>query len=424
MIRRHVGYVLTTVVGAALLLASGCGTEDGNRNVPPNEKDETAYGAEDAAERVLAANNRFAFELFENVRLENAGHNTFISPFSVAAALSMTYNGAAEETKDAMAEVLHIRDVSVEDVNRSHAALHNVVERTDPGVELNVANALWGREGTPFQPDFIRQVEKFYNSQVTELDFDHPQAPHVINEWVREETNGKIEDIVDSIDPETFLFLMNAIYFKGKWTNPFDPAGTVDADFYLRDGETKRVPMMSQSGEYAYCAGKGFQAVELPYGSGKFSMTIYLPEDRSSSEAFYAQLNVENWAKWSTEFEKMSGTVQLPRFQLTYDTTLNDALKAMGMGIAFDEQRANFDRMVDLSADPDVNAFIKQVKHKTFIEVNEEGAEASGATSVEVGIVSAPVDSFNMRVDRPFFFTIQDRETGTLLFMGAVEEPE
>lgn len=421
-----VGNTLLAIVCFTFLFISGCGTKSNDTSQPghsgdPDEADETDFRTEDIDERLLTANNRFAFRLYEQMLNKDEGKNVFISPLSVSTALSMTYNGAAEETKDAMAHALDVQGLSLEEVNRSNAALKSVIEHADPDVELSIANSLWGREGVPFKPDFLEQNEQFYDARVTELDFDDPQASVTINEWVRDQTKGKIEKIInDKIDPETILFLVNAICFKGNWSDPFDKANTTDEDFHLSDGTAKTVPMMSQSGEYAYYKGEGFETVQLPYGNGWLSMNIFLPDESSSLEQFHRQLNAQNWQKWMASFDTMTGNIQLPRFKLEYEKKLNDALKALGMEVAFDERRANFERMVDIPS----GAHIQEVKHKSFIEVNEEGTEASASTSVQMNTESAPVESFNLRIDRPFFFTIQEKETGTLLFMGSVVEPE
>lgn len=417
--KRLIRRVLTTIACFMMLLATfGCGATINNDERPSGKQ---AFQSADIDDRFLAANRQFAFQLYDHMLKEDEGKNIFISPLSVSTALAMTYNGAAEETKEAMAEALQIQGLSLEDVNHSHAALKYVIEQADPDVELSIANSLWGREGTPFKTEFLKRNEQFYDAKVSTLDFDDPRASDTINDWVREQTNGKIEDIVDeNIHPLTILFLINAIYFKGGWTEPFEEARTTDDDFHLLDGATKTVPLMSQSGEYDYYKNEHFEAIQLPYGNERFSMAIFLPTENSSLEQFHQQLNEENWQEWRADFKTETGSVHLPRFQLEYEKTLNKVLKALGMEVAFDEYRANFEQMVDIPP----NAYIKNVKHKTFIEVNEEGSEAAATTSVEMRIESAPMNAFNMKVDRPFFFTIQDNETGSLLFMGSVVEPE
>jgi serpin B len=256
---------------------------------------------------------------------------------------------------------------------------------------------------------------------VRTLDLTSPAAVPTINRWVSDETNGKIEHLIERIEHEK-LFLLNAIYFKGAWASEFDKAKTRDDDFTLVRG-SKRVPMMSQSGNYPYLETKDFQAVSLPYGGGRVSFYVFLPTQQSSLAAFEKNLTEANWQQWMQGFNATDGDISLPRFRVEYEATLNDALKALGMGVAFDEGRANFSGMIRASGQ---NVYISRVKHKTFAEVNEEGTEAAAVTSTEMRATSAmrPQQRFNMVVDRPFFCAIRDNSTGAVLFMGSIYDPQ
>jgi serine protease inhibitor len=217
------------------------------------------------------------------------------------------------------------------------------------------------------------------------------------------------------------MFLINAIYFKGNWAKQFDRRRTRDLPFTLPDGSQKQRPLMAQSGRFDYYAGQQFQAVSLPYGAGRASMYIFLPEQRSSLRAFRRELSHKSWDAWMRHFRQTEGMLALPRFKIQYEATLNDALKALGMAIAFDGRRADFGGMF---ADGKPNASIDEVKHKTFVEVNEEGTEAAAVTSIGMMRTSMmPQRSFNMVVDRPFFCAIRDNQTGALLFMGSIVDP-
>jgi serpin B len=236
-------------------------------------------------------------------------------------------------------------------------------------------------------------------------------------------TDNRIDKIVDRISSETILFLINAIYFKGQWTNEFEKGKTREDDFRLADGGQKKLPMMSQSGKYNYYKGKDFQAVSLPYGTGRMSMYVFLPDKRTTLDQFERDLTVENWENWIKSFRMAPGEVMLPRFKIEYEVDLNDVLKALGMSEAFDAHRANFSGIAQLSQADRI--YISKVKHKTFAEVNEEGTVAAAATAVEVGVTSVqlPQENFIMEVDRPFFVAIRDNLTGTVLFMGSIADP-
>ncbi|MBE8990708.1 serpin family protein [Nostoc sp. LEGE 12450] len=371
--------------------------------------------------RIVESSNKFGFKLFSEVLKEDRGENNiFISPSSVAIALAMTYNGASGSTQQAMAKTLELQGMNLPEINSSYAAaLKQLLENPDAKVQLSIANSLWANQDVSFAPDFLKRTQDFYQAKISNLDFKDAAVSNIINNWVKENTKGKITKIVESIEPNQVLFLINAIYFKGNWSNEFDKSQTAQYPFYITSGKRKQHPMMSQEGDYRYYESEEFQAVSLPYGKdGKVSFYIFLPKQNSNLKTFYQNLNVENWEKWMTQFKKQEGFIRLPRFKTEYDITLNDALKSLGMEEAF-SSKANFSGMGK-------NFAISQVKHKTFVEVNEEGTEAAAATSV--GIVATSLrdepEPFRMIVDRPFFCAIRDNQTGNVLFMGSIIEPQ
>lgn len=369
--------------------------------------------------KLVTANTTFGFKLFSELLQQDRGKNVFVSPSSVAIALSMAYNGASGETQQQMAKTLELQGMSLNELNQANANLKALLENPDSGVQLAIANSLWARQGVPFKPTFLQHNQKFYSAQVTDLDFAAPNATATINNWVKEKTRGKISQIVDSLKPDDIMFLINAIYFKGSWTKAFDKSETVNQPFYLSKGRQKSHPMMAQTGSYKYYENDQFQAVSLPYGKQKVSMYIFLPKPSSNLSSFAKTLTAENWQQWMGRFRKQPGSVQMPRFKLEYDVELKKALSALGMPIAFDANQATFDKLSTVSTK------IDQVKHKTFVEVNEEGTEAAAATSIGIVATSMPMNEpFQMVVDRPFFCAIRDNQTGTVLFMGAIVDPK
>lgn len=372
--------------------------------------------------RHISGYNQFGTKLLKHVLAEDQGKNVFISPTSVALALTMTYNGAAGATQEAMARVLGVEDLSVEELNRVNKALLQTLKYTDSSIQLNIANSLWARKGLSFKPEFIQANESYYEAEVRVLDFASREASGMINGWVSQKTQEKIKKIVDTISPSTILFLINAIYFKGEWTDAFNEGLTVEKPFTLVSGKQKPHLMMSRFGRYAYQEGDAFQAVVLPYGNKSVSMYVFLPDDESSLEEFLDNLSFEDWENWMSRFEDAMGLIMLPRFKLEYGKTLNKVLESLGMEVAFDIEKANFGRMCPVPP----NVCIGEVKHKTFVEVNEEGTEAAAVTSVTMVATSMapPEKEFRMIVDRPFFFAIRDNRTGLILFMGVVLEPK
>ena len=370
----------------------------------------------------IGAYTSFGVDLYKELIKEKPGVNVFISPASVGFALAMTYNGAEGPTRDAMTGVLHYAVTNLAVVNRTDSILIARMNEPIKRVQLSAANSLWARRGIDFKKEFLERNKRFYGAEVQSIDFDAPGAAGRINAWVSGKTKDKITKIVEQIDPSSILFIVNAIYFKGAWTREFDTKLTRDDPFYPPGGGVEKRQMMNQSGEYPYFKGNGFQAASLPYGDGRTSMYVFLPDDRAGLDAFNDSLTAESWEAWMSGFAEKRGHIVLPRFTVEFTASLKRSLSELGMGDAFDGTRANFRGMVEATG---ANAFIHDVLHKTFIAVNEEGTEAAAVTSVEIRLTSVmePEKPFEMICDHPFFFAIRDNETGLILFMGSIVNP-
>jgi len=389
--------------------------------VPDKERTVSDKSGKGDIKSLSAGYTEFGFNLFSEVEKKNKGKNIFISPASVAFALSMTGNGAQGNTGDAMAEVLQFKGMGLEEVNLLNKLLMEELERSGSKIELSIANSLWCKPDIKFKPDFIGRCEKFYSAEVS-----NKFETNAINGWVKEKTKDKISKIIDKIPEEAILYLINAIYFKGTWAYEFDKKKTEARDFYLLNGSKKKYPLMSQRRDFSYYRGDKFQAVNLPYGDGSTSMYIFLPDEKTGLSEFKKNLTEKNWEQWMKSFQVKEGDILLPRFKIEYELLLNDSLSSLGMGIAFDQSKANFRNMCEFSSEE--NVYISRVIHKTFVEVNEEGTEAAAVTAVEIGLTSTsvnqkPPDRFYMLVDHPFFFVIRDNKTGLILFMGSIVEP-
>jgi serine protease inhibitor len=358
---------------------------------------------------IVQRHNIFGFNLFR--QLYRDGGNVFISPTSIAIALSMTYNGAQGETKLAMAKALSIEDILLEDVNVASEKMLALLQSPDPHAELLVANSIWARKGVEFKEKFLQDNEQFYNARIEVLRFDD-QALKAINDWVSSNTKGRIPTILDQIDPSHIMFLVNAIYFEGEWSLPFNPELTKELEFTLRNGTKKMHPMMTMTNaeELPYLETSQFQAIRLPYGeSGRLGMYVFLPQD---IDEFIQDLTIENWNSWISKFHEQEVSVVLPKIRLEYSKRLNEALKTLGMEIAF-TPAADFGRMVE------GEAWIDFVDHKTFLEIDEKGTKAAAATVVAIMRSSR----FHVRVNRPFLFAIVDNESASIIFMGLIENP-
>ena len=368
--------------------------------------------------RLVAANTKFAFNLFNTLSKQQPNQNIFISPTSVALALSMTYNGVSGETKQEMTKVLELTGMTPQEINAANQNLQNSLQKNDPNVQVSIANSLWAKQGFSLKPEFLQINQQYYQANITELDFTIPQeALSIINNWVSQKTQGKIDKIVDKITPDEVLFLINAIYFKGNWETPFDRSQTTNKTFYLTDSSSKQHPMMSQKGFYRCYETDTFQAVSLYYGKkGALRMYIFLPNSNTNLATFSQQLTPENWNKWMQEFRKINGIIEIPHFKIEYEVELKSTLIALGMAGIFGISKSDFSPMTD------DNVAVDSVKHKTFVEVNEEGTEAAAVTSIPLSRGAGSF--FQMNVNRPFFCAIRDHTTGTILFMGTIVDPQ
>ncbi|HKX12611.1 MAG TPA: serpin family protein [bacterium] len=375
-----------------------------------------------ALNQLATAHNRFGFKLLKQLGGAQAGQqNLFISPASIVWALDMVLNGADGATYQAIAQALEAGNLSLIQINQANAGLKSSLEAADPKVEIAVANSLWGKAGVSFLPAFLEVTKKFYAATLETL-----KSAAQVNGWVSEKTKGKITSILtdQDIKPDTILILVNALYFKGLWSKPFDKAETQDRDFHPATGAARKLPMMSQAGSYHYAEAPAYQAIQIPYGGGRLRLSLVLPAKGSSLAAFLQGLDAKTYEVLRQGMENRPGKIVLPKFKMEYGAGLIPALSALGMGPAFGGQ-AEFGKIADLGAGQ--RLYISEVRHKTFVELNEEGTEAAAVTSIGMratGMPPPPKPPFEMIVDRPFFVTIEDRQTGLILFMGGVADPK
>ncbi len=398
-------YVISVIL--FLNQCSNSPTEPGTKNI----RDLTSM-----EKSLVDADNNFGLKLFREINKDEKDKNVFISPLSVSMALGMTLNGADRETKQVMQNALEVAGFTDQQINSSYQSLIELLTGLDPKVKFQIANSIWYRSTFSVEQPFIDVNKQYFNARVAGLDFSDPLTVNVINSWVYENTNGKIEKIVDRIDPLTVMFLINAIYFKGTWTYQFEEENTVERSFFLPDNTEKMCRLMKIAGTFNYYSNDKFKAVDLPYGDKQFSMTVILPQSDKDINNLVAELNQSNWNNWIGQFGESDGEIFLPRFTLEYEKSLNEVLAQLGMGIAFSGQ-ADFTRI-----NKGRNLFISEVKHKSFVEVNEEGTEAAAVTSVEIKFTSVG-SGFVFRANRPFVFAIRENHSGTILFIGKIVDP-
>jgi serine protease inhibitor len=368
---------------------------------------------------LVQSSNTFGFRLFRQVDLEEGGKNLFLSPLSVSMALGMTLNGAAGGTETDMRRTLGFGDMDRDSVNATYKNILDLLPGLDPKTLIEIANSIWYRQGFPVLPEFVDVSRLFFDAAVQGLDFSSPQAPGVINGWIEDKTHGKITRMIEEIDPAAVMFLINAVYFKGTWKYEFDPKSTSDDVFNRADGSTIPCKMMGQKATLGYYETETFQAADLPYGNGRYAMSILLPKAGQSIETLIASFDPAAWSLIKNGFTEREITLHIPKFKLEYEIELNDALSAMGMAVAFQGGLADFSRIAEGR-----DLYIHLVKHKTFVEVDEKGTEAAAVTVVEIRETSAgPGNEILMRVDRPFLIVIREKSSDALLFMGKITAP-
>ena len=404
---------LTIVFLIIAVLGFNC---EENSTSPDNQNDTPAEVNSLTKQAIIESDNTFGLSLLKNVLSEKPDTNVFISPLSVSLALSMTLNGAAGETEEAIRKTLGFESITTQDVNVVQAQLMQRLMSTDPDVLFEIANSIWYRENYPILESFKTVNEQYYDAEIRELDFSLVEAVTIINDWINAATHGKIDDVIDRIDPSVVMFLINALYFKGSWQVEFDDSKTYLDTFTGPGQATTQVHMMQREDSLAYYEDDLLQAVELPYGEGQYSMMVLLPKETVTVTSVLEQMSLEAYQTICNGLTQEKGQLLLPKFKIEFEMLLNDVLKTMGMGVAFG-MSADFSNINGTGG-----LYVSRVIHKTFVEVDEQGTEAAAVTVVEIRELSIPQEFF-MNVNKPFLFLIRDTVTNTIIFAGHVASP-
>jgi serine protease inhibitor len=431
----------TRYVAAPLFLAilmfgvTGCSQDiwdrlfDSNDGVPLAKAGADPALAKEPVDSALAAGgNTFGINMLKLLVAEKPTENVIISPTSITTALGMAYNGARSSNATEMAAMLGISEMSLQRYNEQSKILLSNLVYGDDKVLLEIANSVWARRGVSFEEDFLSHLRHYFGAESRTLDFADPASLGIINGWVEEKTHGKIPTILDTIGPMDIMYLINAVYFNGTWRFQFDPEETTDRTFTLPDGTTASIPTMHRHGEYdpekreskyfGVYEGDGLKAASLKYGDdGRFTMILLRPDDGIALADFIAGITPEAWETWMNGFTEREAVVYLPKLELEYKKSLVDPLKALGMTEAFMET-ADFTGMLK-----GMDIFISDVLHKTYLRVDEEGTEAAAVTAIIFETTSVPTPPPVIDLNRPFLMAIRDTHTGTILFMGTINDP-
>jgi serpin B len=398
---------------AMALLIMACTNE-------PESQDITNLIPTEKSAKIIAADNQFGFEIFQKVNA-SAGEpkNTMISPMSISLALAMVYNGTNGDTKKQMEDMLHKSGLTPDDINQSYKELVAALSSHDPKVELAISNAIFYRNTFSVKNDFITTNQNYYQAEVAGLDFTKTaETLNKVNGWVNTKTKGKIPEILQEVNPEDVMYLLNAIYFNGEWQYRFDPKETTDLPFTKEDNQVVQVPTMTIENPYNYYNHESFQMLEMPYGSGKYSMLIFLPASGKNTNNVISLLTAENVDGWIQKMTEQKKKVYLPKFEFKFDDSLVDELQVLGMTDAFNDAKADLSGISDAA-----KLVISEVMHKSYIKVDERGTEAAAVTGITIGVTSMPIDN-SFRADHPFVFAIREKDTKAILFIGKVMNPK
>ncbi len=377
----------------------------------------TQQGVQDVAN----ANNKFAFDLYSELNKSENG-NIFYSPYSISAALAMTYEGAKGQTADEMKSVFHFPESNI--LRPNFAAIYNDINKENKDYELRTGNALWAQQDYPFLEDYMSRVEKYYGGKAANVDFikETEKSRQTINNFIEEQTNNKIKDLIPEgfLDAMTRLVLTNAVYFKGIWEWQFDKSDTFEGDFKITADNIIKTEMMNMEpnkdkAKFSYTDTGDLQILELPYKGDKISMLVLLPTE--NLDAIEPTLTAEKLNEYKSQMKETKlDSISLPKFEFDTKYFMEDILSNLGMPTAFLET-ADFSGMTGKK-----DLFIGFVIHQAYVKVDEEGTEAAAATAVGMKLTAVmPRNVF--KADHPFIFIIQEKETGNILFLGRVVDP-
>ncbi len=372
----------------------------------------------------VEGNSKFAFELYKKLKEEKQNENLFFSPFSISSALAMTYAGSKEETQLEISKTLSFSL----DQNKIHSDFNSLLEKltySKDSTQLCIANSLWAQKDYLFLEDYFNLLKTKYNAGLENVDFidtaEREKTRIKINEWVESKTNDKIKEILKRdimLNENSRLVLVNAIYFLGKWNTPFNKEQTQKNIFYSTLNTKIESFFMNKTLSLKYFEDETLQTIEIPYKENKFSMIIILPKSNSAIENIEKTISYDKYLQILNTMNNEMVELSIPKFKTTCELILKNTLKNLGMTISF----SDFADFSGITGRKDLK--IGDVIHKAFIDVNEEGTEAAAATVVTFDYKSAhitPVKIF--KADHPFMFIIKETETGSILFMGKVINP-
>lgn len=401
----------------SLFLFFACDKEDGGSKIVTKQREEIVLTRTEG--EIVESNNLFAFNLYREIHTQNVSHaNMFISPLSASIAFAMLNNGASGSTQEEIQEILGFSDYEAKDINVLFQKMLEAAIDIDPQVTIETANAVWIQSDFPVLDSFAGTNKEHFDAEVKNVDFRDVSALRMINNWTSDKTHGKIPYFLDEVSSDMQFLLMNALYFLGEWHNPFNTKDTKSEPFTNANKTKVNVPMMNNRFKTYYSENELYSMVNLPYGNGAFQMMVILPHENIDLSTVITALDADNFMETARQGYSREVILKFPRFKSEYEIDLIEVLKAMGLHDPFDPLKADLSSLASLS---DVPLYVTMVKQKATIEINEKGTEAAAVSGVGGKPTSAaPATPVNFYVDRPFLYLIRELSTGTIFFMGEV----
>lgn len=362
---------------------------------------------------IVTGANSFSIKLLQHLAKKETKKSFVASPLSISLAFGMLMNGAEGTTYDELIDVFGLQDLSRDEINEAAKTLIPLLLDLDPDVTTKIANSIWINKGIDIEESFLKQNQESYYAQIQSLDFSNPESVKTINEWVKNQTNGLIEEILQEIPELAILYLMNAVYFKADWAIQFDPEKTLEEPFFKPDGSEKNQPLMQVKEAFEFFEDDQWRAIQLPYGGKAYNFLAIQPVDKTDLEAFSHSFSDENYQMILSNLEVDTVQVYLPKFELDYKIQeFKNDLISIGLTEIFGSD-ANLTRI-----HPTLDLYVSDVLHQAVLKVDEKGSEAAAVTTIEIRVTSLGPSEPTIRLDRPFLFFIRETGSDTILFMG------
>ena len=371
----------------------------------------------ESEQQIVNTTNTFALNLYK--QLQNAprkkNENLLLSPFSLNIALAMLANGTQGDALKEITDVTGLKGFSISELNGYYQKMTEGLKKADEGAVFSSANSMWSNKNIILKEDYVTTNKAVYNAECFVVDFANPSTVNDINKWCADNTNGKIDKILESTSATDLLYLINAIYFSAKWANEFQKESTREGEFIQKDGSVATANFMPQKGERPYFRNDLFASTKLEYGNGAFYMQLILPNENYTTEQVIDQLKEPGYlAECNNRFSTYIVDLSLPRFKVTGKENLITALEAIGIKKIFTGEND-----FPLITDAEIN--ISKIKQHTYLTVDEEGSAAAAITYEQAGtsdIEPTPIPPASFIANRPFLFMICESSTNTILFMG------